>query len=209
MKQQPVVCVVDDDADVRRALRSSIETRGHVVECFASAENFLESYDELRAGCLVLDLQMQGMNGLELQALLAAANVNLPIIFISGKAGVAHSVDAMKAGAVDFLEKPYRAEVLLDRIDDALAQRGRRDLEDAVRRRTRKCLKRLTPRERQVLSLLVESTGSLSSKQIAQQLEISPRTVEHYRANLMSKMQAESLTELVVRASLAVAPCSP
>ena len=190
----PTVFVIDDDPSVRRALGRLMRSAGHRVETFGSAREFLQREHYHGPGCLVLDVRMPGLTGLDLQEGLAAAGYTMPIIFVTGHGDVPTSVRAMKAGAVDFLTKPFKAQELLEAVRDALerdkAARRERAAIEAVRAR----LQRLTPREREVLSLVV--TGMLN-KQIGYDLGITERTVKVHRARVMEKMQAGSMAELV------------
>ncbi|MCP5418983.1 MAG: response regulator transcription factor [Gammaproteobacteria bacterium] len=198
MNPQPSVFLVDDDEAVRDSLSLSLEMDGLKVECFASARDFLESYDASRPGCLVLDVRMPDMSGLELQEVLATRRITIPIIFITGHGDVPMSVKAVKAGAVDFLEKPFKKEVLQERIQEALAQDAQMRKEWAERQQLRRRLEHLTPREQEVMALVV---GGHSNKDIARRLDISPRTVETHRARIMEKMGATSLPDLVTLAA--------
>ena len=191
---EPVVFIVDDDAAVRRFLNGLIESVELRVEAYASAQEFLDSYQAGQPGCLVLDVRMPGMSGLELQRELADRAIDLPVIILTGHGNVQLAVHAMKAGAVDFVEKPFDNELLLDRIQRAVAESLRADDErikcDEIAERKR----RLTPRERQVLDLVVAGE---TNKGVARHLDISERTVEIHRANAMRKMRAKSLADLV------------
>ena len=200
MNTQGVVHVVDDDPAIRNALTASLEIRGLTVKNYESAENFLDSYEDDQIGCLVLDIRMPGLNGLELQQILVKKNYTIPIIFVTGHGDVPMSVKALKNGAVDFLEKPYRQEILQERIEQALEQSktNREEISEI-----NNCIKRynkLTPREKQIMALLVDDFANISNKKIAETLNISPRTVEDHRAKIMLKMQVNSLYELVVEA---------
>ncbi len=194
------VILVDDDAAVRRSLSLSLRKRGWEVEAFASAEAFLQACDCARPACLVLDIQMPGMDGLGLQRALAARGCAIPIVFITGHGDVPMSVRAMKRGAVDFLEKPVRHAVLVASIEQALARdraaRRRRSQGAGVQAR----YAGLTPRERQVMELLVSGSADLTNKHIARALGISHRTVDQHRARVMEKMQAKSHAHLVALA---------
>jgi len=194
MNLQRSVCVVDDDEAVARSLRALLESVGLAVETFATAQAFLDRADTARAGCLVLDVRMPGMSGLDLQEAMAARGQTIPIVFITGHGDVRMAVRAVKAGAVDFIEKPFRDQDLLDAIQKALA-------DDVVRRSSGDELavvvariKSLTPREREVMELVVEGKAS---KVIARLLGISAKTVEFTRARVMDKMQAHSALDLV------------
>lgn len=198
--QQPTVFVVDDNEAVREAVALSLETTGLAVESFDSAEAFLESYRPNHPGCLVLDVRMPGLNGLELQEILAAKQLQIPIIFISGHGDIPMSVRAVKAGAVDFLEKPFSGQALLDRIREALALDAEIRERESERTAIMDRLSRLTSREREVMTQLVAGPADRSSKQIAKQLGISHRTVDKYRSRIMEKMETRSLPELVAMA---------
>jgi FixJ family two-component response regulator len=195
---EPAVFIVDDDAAVRRFLGGLIESVALRVEAYASAQDFLAAYDPDRPGCLVLDVRMPGMSGLELQRELAERAIGLPVIVLTGHGNVQLAVHAMKAGAVDFVEKPFDNELLLDRIQKAVAEsvraRGERIKRDEIAQR----LQSLTPRERQVLDLVVAGE---TNKGVARRLDISERTVEIHRANVMHKMHARTLADLVKMAT--------
>ena len=202
MNAPATVFVVEDDAAVRRALSVALRERGYTVESFASAEAFLEAGCEGRAGCLLLDIRMPGIGGLELQDRLKRADSALPVIFITAHANVPMAVSAVRKGAFDFLEKPYDLDALIDSIDAAVAadrrQRETQDKEAEARQRYRQ----LSTREREVLALLIAGPDT-SNRAIAGQLGISHRTVETYRGRLMQKMGARSLVELARIAALA------
>ncbi|QMU61521.1 MAG: response regulator [Gammaproteobacteria bacterium] len=197
MSTQGTVHVVDDDPAIRNALTASLELRGLVVENYESAEDFLRSYQDNKIGCLVLDISMSGINGLELQEILAEKNHNIPIIFVSGHGDVPMSVQALKNGAIDFLEKPYRQEILHDRIEQALDQSKILRQKSAELASYNERINRLSPREKQVLAMLATDNANTSNKKIAEALDISHRTVEDHRAKIMLKMQANSLYELI------------
>lgn len=191
---KPVVYVVDDDASVCKSLERLISSAGLDVNTFGSALDFLSGDRPDRPGCLVLDVKMPGITGLELQEKLAALNRSTQIIFITGHGSVPTSVQAMKAGAVDFIEKPFDGNALLDAIWRAikkdLQNRQRNNEIDTIRKR----VDSLTPREREVFELVV--TGLLN-KQIGYQLGITEKTIKVHRARIMQKMDAQSLAELV------------
>ena len=191
---RPTIFVVDDDAAVRDALKLLLRSVGHAVETFGSAQEFLDAYGEDRAGCLVLDIRMPGMSGLELQQKLNEKHSILPIIFITGHGDVPMAVEAMQAGAVDFIQKPFRDQDLIDRINQALEKDSSNRAALGERNDIRRRLETLTPREREVLDLVVPGKAN---KVIAGDLKLSQRTVEIHRARVMEKMQASSLAHLV------------
>jgi two-component system response regulator FixJ len=194
MSDAPTVFVVDDDPAVRDALRWLVEPTGWRVETFARARAFLDAYDPARPGCLVLDVRMPGMSGPELQAELAARGITLPIILLSAHGTVPVAVRALKAGALDFVEKPYDARQLLARIRDAVAVDQQARGQRAARAEVEACLSRLTAREREILQRLLAGEAN---KEIAAGLRLSPRTVEAYRARILLKLEARSLLEVV------------
>ena len=190
----PIVFVVDDDVSIRESLELLIEVYGWTPRTFASAREFLEQPKILAPGCLILDVVLPDLNGLELQRLIAVARPELPIIFITGHADVALSVQAMKAGAMEFLTKPVRDDVLVDAIREALA-RSRQSLERRARLEwLRASYESLTLREREVMSLVA---SGLLNKQVGSELGISEITVKAHRGQVMRKMKADSLPALV------------
>jgi RNA polymerase sigma factor (sigma-70 family) len=195
---QPTVFLVDDDDTVRNALALLLRTAGYATESYASARAFLDAYSAERPGCLVLDLTMPEINGLELQQALTAKGIDIPIIFLSGHGDIASSVQAIKAGAVDFLQKPVASEVLLARVVEALAEDAQHREQARKRADFLARLKRLTPREREILRLVM---NGLTSKDIARQLTISHRTVEVHRLRIMQKLGAKTLPELIAVAT--------
>jgi two-component system, LuxR family, response regulator FixJ len=188
------VYIVDDDSAIRHAMDLLMRSVGLEYEIFHSADDFLASYSDEWAGCLVLDIRMPGLGGMELQDKLNESGSTLPIIFITGHGDVPMAVKAMQKGAVDFIQKPFRDQELLDRIKDALeseqVSRSVREEKAAVLDR----IEKLTARESQVLDLVV--TGK-PNKVIAYELDVSQRTVEIHRARVMEKMHARSLADLV------------
>jgi two-component system response regulator FixJ len=194
-KPDTLVYLVDDEFAVRDSLTLLIKSTGQAVRSFASAEAFLNNYDPEQPGCLLLDVRMPSMNGLELQGELLRREISIPIIFLSGHAGIPDSAKAFRAGAVDFLEKPFDNEILLDRIEEAIKKdiASREQLNEHSKIQNR--LDHLTVREKEVLSLIVKGH---SNKEMARMLDISNRTIEAHRASIMEKMHANSLAELMV-----------
>jgi two-component system, LuxR family, response regulator FixJ len=193
-KNKPTVFIVDDDDAIRDSLQMLMSSVGLESACYASAREFLTSYDPDRPGCLVLDVRMPGMSGIDLQERLVAMNSILPIIFITGHGEVPMAVHAMRAGAVDFIQKPFSEQALLDQIHLAVEQdaksRAMLGRRDAIVER----IASLTPRERQVMEMVIDG---MANKVIAIDLGVSERTVEIHRARVMQKMGAESLPHLV------------
>src|SRR2546430_4322981 len=190
----PVVFVVDDDPSVRRAIQRLVESIGLQVELFASAQEFLRSKRPDAPSCLVLDIRLPGISGLDFQRQLAEANIHIPIIFITAHGDIPMSVRAMKAGAVEFLTKPFRGRSLLDAVRAAIERdrSGYKERSEAAELHTR--YEQLTPREREVMPLI--ASGMLN-KQVAGELATTERTIKFHRAHIMQKMKAESLADLV------------
>ena len=188
------VFVVDDDEAVRRSLCLLLDSVGLESECYDSAVAFLDAWNAEHSGCLLLDIRMPSMSGLDLQARLTERRAALPIIFLTGHADVPLAVRAMQAGAFDFLEKPFNDQELLDRVHAALDHDARDRQRKNERREVRDRIGRLTPRERDVLELVVDGNAN---KVVADSLGISERTVEIHRARVMTKMKADSLAHLV------------
>jgi two-component system, LuxR family, response regulator FixJ len=196
---EPVVHVIDDDEAMRKSLSFLLDSAGLEAKTYESAIQFLEAGEPVSPGCIVTDVRMPDMNGLELVRRLNERKVSHPIIMITGHGDVPLAVEAMKAGVLDFLEKPFDDDALLSSIRAALAG-GREAGEDDERARFRSMLEQLSPREKDVLTGIV---AGKANKVIAYDLGISPRTVEVYRANVMTKTGAGSLSELVRMALLA------
>jgi two-component system response regulator FixJ len=196
MADNPIVHIVDDDAAVRQSLAFLLGSAGVAVRLYDSATAFLAGLSELKDGCLITDLRMPGMSGLELLHELRARACGLPAIVVTGHGDVPLAVEAMKAGAVDFIEKPFDQEAILSAVRTALDRATGGDQGPAIKAR----LGTLSEREHQVLDGLI---AGHANKTIAHDLGISPRTVEVYRANLMTKMAARSLSELIRMAILA------
>jgi FixJ family two-component response regulator len=193
-KDNPVVFVVDDDEAVCESLRLLIGDIGLEVRTFTSAKQFLEQYDASHPGCLVLDVRMSGMSGLELQSRLVEMAVRIPTIIITGHADVPMAVEAMKTGAMDFIEKPFRDQVLLDSIQKAVDMDLRTRREHRERQDVQSRIGLLTQREREVMERLV---AGKSNKSIAFDLGISQKTVDFHRANILEKVGVSSVVELV------------
>ena len=193
-KAGPTIYLVDDDEAVRDSLGMLFKSIGLEHEAFASALDFLQSYDVRRHSCLVADIRMPGLSGLELQQRLNDQRSEIPIIFITGHGDVPMAVNAMKSGAVDFLQKPFRDQDLIDRIHKALDRDGERRKGRAEQDEIRARLKLLTPRETEVMERVVRGQAN---KVIAMDLGVSQRTVELHRARVMKKLKLRSVAELV------------
>ncbi len=200
MNDKNTVFVVDDDQAMRSSLKWLIESVGMSVETYSSADEFIREYYPGRAGCLLLDIRMPGMSGLELQEHFVQHQIKIPIIIITGHGDVPMAVRAMKAGAVDFIEKPFNDELLLESIRNALLLDVEQRSTQSERAEIATRLAHLTPREHEVMEMV---TDGRSNKEIAVTLGVSAKTVEAHRARVMEKMQADSLAGLVKMAMLA------
>jgi len=194
MNKEPIVFIIDDDDEVRNALAFLMESIGLASQTYASAELFLQQFDATLAGCIILDIRMRGMSGLMLQESLSHHEIHPPIIFITGHGDVPMAVNAIKAGAMDFIQKPFNDQVLLESVHRAIEkdeqQRGKASQYAEIMQR----LARLTPREREVIDLVVRG---FRNKNIAYELHISQSTVEVHRSRAMEKMEATSLSNLM------------
>ena len=200
MLTEATVFLVDDDPEMLKAITRTVASAGWPVQTYLSGEAFLRAYDPIQAGCVVLDLRMPRVSGLRVQETLTAKNAHIPLIFITGYGEVAVAVQAMKAGAMDFLEKPFSEQMLLACIEHAMAHDAHRRQEQAWRTTFAARLARLTLREREVLNLVLVG---LLNKEIALRLAISQRTVELHRHRIMQKLQAESAVDLARQVFLA------
>ncbi|HXK56959.1 MAG: response regulator transcription factor [Gammaproteobacteria bacterium] len=194
MSKLPNVFVVDDDQAMRNSLKWLIESVGMKVETYSTADDFIQNYYPGRAGCLLLDVRMPGMSGLELQEHFIKHQINIPIIIITGHGDVPMAVRAMKSGAVDFIEKPFNDELLLESIRNALSMDVEQRAAQAERAEIATRLANLTPREHEVMEMV---TAGKANKEIAQTLGVSAKTVEAHRSRVMEKMEANSLADLV------------
>jgi RNA polymerase sigma factor (sigma-70 family) len=192
--EAPIVFVVDDDASVRQALRRLLKSAGFQVRTFAAAEEFLEQSVSDATGCIVLDVQMPGLGGLDLQRRLAEKNASLPIVFLTGHGDIPMAVRAIRAGAVDFLAKPFDASHLLTSIRKAIAMHAKVRQTEAEVADIRQRAESLSPREREVMTLVVDG---MANKETGSRLGVTEKTVKVHRARVMRKMQADSLAELV------------
>jgi two-component system, LuxR family, response regulator FixJ len=202
MSQKGNVYIIDDDQAMRDSLHFLLDSVGFRVTLFETATSFLETLPKLEFGCVVSDVRMPGIDGIELLKRMKAANSRFPILIMTGHGDVPLAVEAMKLGAVDFLEKPFEDERLTTMIEGGLRQAEPAARNEAVTQDIAARIASLSPRERQVMDGLI---AGLSNKLIAREYDISPRTIEVYRANVMTKMQANSLSELVrlaIRAGL-------
>jgi len=203
----PIVFVIDDDLSMRRALTNLIQSVGFGVEAFGSATELLKSTLPELPSCLVLDIRLPGLSGLDLQTELAKANIRIPIIFITGHGDIPMTVRAMKGGAVDFLTKPFRDQDLLDAVVSAIDKDRKRREADKTVANLQALYDTLSSREREVLSFVA---AGLMNKQVAAQLDLAEITVKIYRGHIMKKMQARSLADLIrMTETLGIRPAKP
>lgn len=192
-----MIHIVDDDQAVRQAVSLVLEVAGWRARAYPDAQSFLDAFVPTQPGCLILDVKMPGIDGLGLQEMLTRSDLSIPIIFITGHGDVPMSVRAIKAGAVDFLEKPFRNEQLLDRVEEAVQEDLHNHAHQARAMEVRRRYENLTPREREVMAMVVQGK---SNKLIAYEMALSHRTVEIHRGRVMEKMGATSLPDLVAMA---------
>ena len=192
--REPIVFVIDDDASMRRALANLFQSVGLTVEMFGTAPEMLQSKLPDVASCLVLDVRLPGLSGLDFQAELGKASIHIPIIFMTGHGDIPMSVRAMKGGAVDFLTKPFRDQDMLDAVVTAIERDRKRRDADRIAAQLQALLETLTPREREVLALV---SAGLMNKQVAAELGLAEITVKLHRGHIMKKMGAKSLADLV------------
>jgi RNA polymerase sigma factor (sigma-70 family) len=197
---QPVVYIVDDDPMVRRSFKRLLKLAGLSSDSFESAEDFLDNCPAKARGCLLLDVHLPGLNGLDLQQTLTDNNIFLPIVFITGQGDIPMTVQAMKSGAVDFLPKPIDEPVLLEAARRAILRDGQEREKRELKADARRRIDSLSPREREVLEMVI---AGLLSKQIARRMEITERTVKAHRHSLMEKTEVQSVAELVELALIA------
>lgn len=195
-----IVYLVDDDEAIRHSASFMLRHAGYVVKTFPDGINFLDNVSDDQVGCILLDVRMPGMDGLAVQNALNHRGINMPVIILTGHGDVPVAVEAMKGGAIEFLEKPYEKQALIGAIENAFSLLDNQSADDKRSREAKARLTELTPRERQVLECLVDG---LTNKGIAQALSISPRTVEIHRAHMMEKLQADSLSNALRFAFLA------
>jgi FixJ family two-component response regulator len=191
---KPVVYVVDDDAAMRESLRFLVESVGLVARTFESANAFLDGFEPGMVGCAIFDVRMPGISGLDLQEQLRARKINLPVIVVTGHADVPMAVRAMKAGAFDFIEKPFNDQVLIERVQRAIDEYGKERSIEAEKEAILAKIKTLTPRETQVMEMVVDGNAN---KQIAANLGLSEKTIEVHRAHVMSKLGAGNAADLI------------
>jgi len=193
-QSEPTVFIVDDDPSVLEGLRLLMKSVKLNVKTYSSAQEFLDSYNPDRPGCLLIDMRMPGISGLELQEILQSRNILIPTIIITGCGEVMDAVQAMKKGAIDFIEKPFNGQYLLDQVHKAIAEDAQIRKKQAQQQVVSASLALLTPRERQVMDLVI---AGKANKVIARELGLSMKTVEFHRAHMMKKMKVNSVAELV------------
>ena len=194
MESEVIVYIVDDDPAIRHSVTQLLESVGLHVEAFGSASEFLDRYDPDRCACLVLDLRLPGMSGLELQKTLRERSLPIPVIFLTGFGDVPMAVQAMRAGAIDVIEKPFRHQALLDRIQEAMTLARQRDRARRRQADIRERFSVLTRREREVMDLVVDGRAN---KEVALALGVSLKTVEFHRTNVMKKLDVDGVARLV------------
>lgn len=194
MNSKAIVHIIDDDESVRKSLRWLIESVGLQVSCYESANAFEQTKLQEGPGCMVLDVRMPGMSGLELQERMNMQDLPLPTIIVTGHADVPMAIRALKNGAFDFIEKPYNDQHLLDRVQEAISSSTASQSAETLKQDAKQKINNLTPREREIMIMVTEGEPN---KRIAMQLNLSIKTVETHRANLMTKMQANSLPALI------------
>ena len=194
MSAEPIVCIVDDDEAVRESLQILLETMGYSANAYESGPAFLEDCSAIETGCVLLDVRMPKMSGIEVQQRLSEIRSDLPVIIVTGHGDVTMAVQAMRAGAVDFIEKPFQEEALLQSVQDTLALADQTHKRVEVVSKIKERIARLTPREREVFDQLILGH---SNKAIGRVLDCSPRTVEIHRARIMEKTETESVAQLV------------
>ncbi len=197
MNSQTTVYLVDDDDEVRKTLARALQLNNYRVETFHSGNAFLDEISVEDYGCIVLDVAMPGMSGLEVQTELSIRGCQMPIVFMTGHGDVPTSVRAIKGGAIEFLEKPYSMDVMLERVEEALKLEEQRQVNDKANQEIIERFGLLTKREADVMASLAAGRADRSNKEVARELDISYRTVEEYRARIMQKMSASSITHLV------------
>jgi len=188
------IFVVDDDEGMRKGVRFLLRAAGYQVECFDSAQAFLEGYQPVDRGCAMLDIRMPGMSGLELQEELRRRNINVPVVIVTAYGNVPMAVRAMRGGAFDIIEKPFEGEELIDRLERAMDEAADTKMAEQSLADIEQRVNALTRRERQIMEMVV---AGMLSKQIAAELNIAPKTVDNHRANLMDKMRADTVADLV------------
>ena len=193
-QSEPTVFIVDDDPSVLKGLSRLMKSVKLNVETYSSAQEFLDSYNPVQPGCLLIDMRMPGISGLELQEILQSRNILIPTIIITGYGEVTDAVQAMKKGAIDFIEKPFNGQYLLDQVHKAIAEDAQIRKKQAQQQVVSASLALLTPREREVMDLVI---AGKANKVIARELGLSMKTVEFHRAHMMKKMKVDSVAELV------------